>query len=76
MKKIDMHMHTTFSDGSLSFNEVINRARNNKCFLISITDHEFLNDYSYLNDVLSDVEIANGIELILMKKVSIYWDII
>lgn len=49
MKKIDMHMHTTFSDGSLNFNEVINRARNNKCFLISITDHEFLNDYSYLN---------------------------
>ena len=68
MKKIDMHIHTTFSDGSLSFNEVINRARNNKCSLISITDHEFLNDYSYLNDVLSDVEIANGIEFNTNEK--------
>lgn len=61
-------MHTTFSDGSLSFNEVINRACNNNCSLISITDHEFLNDYSYLNDVLSDVEIVNGIEFNTNEK--------
>lgn len=68
MKKIDMHLHTTFSDGAMDVKEVINEARNNNCSLISITDHEVLNDYSYLNESFKDIDIINGIEFNTSEK--------
>ena len=68
MKKIDMHLHTTFSDGDVDVKEVINTSRNNNCSLISITDHEFLNDYSYLNESFNDIDIVNGIEFNTNEK--------
>ena len=68
MKKIDMHLHTTFSDGDINAEKVINIARNNNCSLISITDHEVLNDYSYLNKSFKDIDIVNGIEFNTNEK--------
>lgn len=38
--KADLHMHSTSSDGTLSSFDVIKRAKEHNCDLISITDHD------------------------------------
>ncbi len=38
--KADLHMHSTSSDGHLSSFDVINRAKNNGCDIIALTDHD------------------------------------
>ena len=67
MKKIDLHVHTNYSDGSLTPFEVIDEAYKNKVEVISITDHDTIDAYS--NDL---VEYANkkGIKLIYGVEIS------
>lgn len=61
MEKIDLHIHTTLSDGLHTIDEVIGMAKNNGCNKIAITDHEVLEDYSsYINKY--GIDIINGIE--------------
>ncbi len=40
MEKIDLHIHTNLSDGSISSDEVIKKAYAEGCKLIAITDHD------------------------------------
>jgi 3',5'-nucleoside bisphosphate phosphatase len=40
MQYADLHIHSTFSDGSLTPCEILNIARNNNIYCISITDHD------------------------------------
>lgn len=49
--EVDLHLHTNFSDGKYSVEEVIQKAIDKKIKIISITDH----------DTLEGVEIANQI---------------
>ena len=61
MEKIDLHIHTSISDGNLSVKEVIDLAKEKECIKIAITDHEKVNDYTNIakeNNIL----ITNGIE--------------
>ena len=37
--KVNLHIHTTFSDGEANFLDVVNQAREKGCNLIAITDH-------------------------------------
>lgn len=67
MEKIDLHIHTNFSDGNLSIQEIIDIAKQNDCHKISITDHEVINDYSSLT-IKNDIEIINGIEFNTSEK--------
>ncbi len=60
MGKIDLHLHTNNSDGSLSNKEVISLALQNNCSAIAITDHDFAS--SEIQENNSDIEIINGIE--------------
>ena len=39
-KRIDLHVHTTMSDGALSPKEVIDEAYKNGVTVISIADHD------------------------------------
>jgi predicted metal-dependent phosphoesterase TrpH len=58
--KIDLHLHTTFSDGSYSPEQIIEKARASDLETISITDHDTI-------DALPSAETAcreAGIELI------------
>ncbi|MCI5714968.1 MAG: PHP domain-containing protein, partial [Firmicutes bacterium] len=46
MKKyVDLHMHTTNSDGSCDMNEIIEKAKELGLKAISITDHDTTNGY-------------------------------
>ena len=61
MKKVDLHIHTNFSDGLLSPEKVVLNAKKNDCDVIAITDHEIINDYSDL-EKRYNIKIISGIE--------------
>ncbi|MCK4857914.1 MAG: PHP domain-containing protein [candidate division Zixibacteria bacterium] len=61
---IDLHLHTTFSDGCGSPEEAVKRARFKRLAAISITDHD---TFGALDPALAladdDLEIISGVEL-------------
>jgi histidinol phosphatase-like PHP family hydrolase len=69
---IDLHTHTTFSDGELIPSELVRRAEAKGCTVLGITDHvDFTNiehvlscvsRVKYLEDVL-DIRVLSGVEL-------------
>lgn len=67
MKKIiDLHIHTTCSDGELTPKEVINVAIKNRVSVISITDHDTIGAYQkelfdYAKD--NNIKIIPGVEI-------------
>lgn len=64
-KLIDLHTHTNFSDGELSPNELIKKAKENGIGIISITDHDTLEGYKNIvyNEDTEGIKIISGIEL-------------
>lgn len=65
-KLIDMHMHTTYSDGELSPNELIKKAIDNNIGTIAITDHNSVNGLKaieYTSEIKNNINIINGVEL-------------
>ena len=61
MSKVDLHLHTNLSDGIVSPEEIVIKAKNSECMIISITDHELINEYDTLSNKY-DIDIINGIE--------------
>ena len=45
-KKIDLHIHTTMSDGFLTPKEVIDEANKNGVYAIAIADHDTIEAYN------------------------------
>lgn len=63
-KLIDMHMHTYYSDGDLSPNELIEKALKNNIGTMAITDHNTIEGLRNFDNSYKDkIEIINGIEL-------------
>ena len=61
---IDMHIHTTFSDGEYTPDEVIKMAMDKGIGTIAITDHDSIMGIKSVDKSLyPDIEIVNGIEL-------------
>lgn len=65
-KIIDLHIHTTYSDGELTPREVIDMAVKNKVSIISITDHDTIGAYEeelfdYAKD--NNIKIIPGVEI-------------
>ncbi|BCA95582.1 phosphatase [Legionella antarctica] len=62
---IDLHCHSNFSDGTLSPEELIQKAQNQQLLCLSLTDHDTVAGYSALNQAASTtkIKIINGIEL-------------
>ncbi len=48
---IDLHIHTTYSDGSYSVKEILQEAQERKLEIISITDHDCIDAYQELNSL-------------------------
>lgn len=61
MEKIDLHIHTTCSDGVLNPYEVIDEAYKNNVKIISITDHDTISAYT---EDLIEYTKKKGIKLI------------
>ncbi|MDP8260614.1 MAG: PHP domain-containing protein [Candidatus Gygaella obscura] len=65
MKYADLHLHTYFSDGTYSVEELIKQAVEQDLSCIAITDHDTIDGYIYLKNNLSKfpLEVICGIEL-------------
>ena len=65
MDLIDMHMHTTYSDGELTPNEIIERCIDKGITVIAITDHENMRGYNHIDyeKYKDKIELYRGIEL-------------
>ena len=66
-KIIDLHMHTTKSDGALTPMEVVDEAIKNRVSAIAIADHDTIDAYS---DDLFDYAEANNVILIPAVEIS------
>ena len=66
-KIIDLHMHTTKSDGALTPMEVVEEAIKNRVSAIAIADHDTIDAYS---DDLFDYAEANNVILIPAVEIS------
>lgn len=70
-RKIDLHIHTNFSDGSLTPEEVIEKAVENGVSMISITDHDTIDAYTeelYEYAKHNNVKLINGVEISTRTK--------
>lgn len=59
-KKVNLHIHSSFSDGKMNFEELINEAKalNLECF--SITDHNTVEGYKNISDIPNSM--VKGVE--------------
>ena len=64
-KRIDLHIHTTISDGELTPMEVIDEAVKNGVSVISIADHDTIDAYT---DELFEYAKTKNIKLLLVQK--------
>lgn len=58
---VNLHIHSTFSDGEVKVEELVEQAKNKELKYISITDHNTLNTYLQ-TDILKEDIIIPGIE--------------
>lgn len=65
MLKSDFHIHTSFSDGTLSPTEIVQRAFKNNVKVLAITDHDTLTgiDEAIEESLKHDIILIPGIEL-------------
>ena len=64
-KLADLHIHTHYSDGSLSPNDVVEEAIRNGLSCVAITDHDTVEGVPAVKEAAlgKDLEIVEGIEL-------------
>ncbi|MEK3864611.1 PHP domain-containing protein [Paenibacillus sp. FSL H7-0716] len=63
MKKVDLHIHTTKSDGVYSVGQVMEGVKRNKIGIVSFTDHDFLHSVDDIQPYLPEETIyINGVE--------------
>lgn len=65
MLKSDFHIHTNFSDGTMSPSEVVQRAYENNVKVLAITDHDTLTglDEAITESIKHNIILIPGIEL-------------
>ena len=65
--KIDLHCHTTASDGRLSAKQLVDRAIDFNINVLAITDHDTMAGYLMANEYIQtnklDIKLISGIEL-------------
>ena len=63
--KVDLHMHTTYSDGFYTPAEILNKAKENGFDAISITDHDSISGIEEATKIGKDIgiEVISGVEI-------------
>lgn len=64
----DLHIHTTYSDGAFTPDEIIAMARSRGIRHISITDHDTLGAYGNFREDYEDITIIPGVEVSTFYK--------
>ncbi len=62
---VDLHIHSTYSDGTCSIRELVEMASQKGLRAIAITDHDCVDGYPYAQEIASTVgmEVIPGVEL-------------
>ncbi len=68
--RADLHIHSLFSDGTDTIDEIVAKARDGGLNLISITDHDYLSDVSALSS--EEVKCVAGVELSCTHKYEVH----
>lgn len=68
MKYADLHIHSSFSDGCLSPEEIVEEAKNKKISFISITDHDTISSQYVTRMKIDNLEIIPGVEFSALYK--------
>lgn len=63
MKYADLHIHSNYSDGTMTPEKIIKIAKNKGVQYISITDHDSVASQYITQNTYSDISIISGIEL-------------
>lgn len=74
-RRIDLHMHSTISDGTLTPKEIIDEAVKNNVDTISITDHDNISAYTdELYDYAKEknINLIRGVEISTQKNVGVH----
>ena len=73
--KVNFHCHTTFSDGSLNPEELLDQAYFNKLSYIAITDHHTVDAHKYIENKelmnkypINSIKLVAGIEINCLLK--------
>lgn len=61
--RADLHLHTTFSDGTYTPEQVVDLARRSGLAAIAITDHDTLHGYYPAKKVAHSLELIPGVEI-------------
>ncbi len=67
--KVDLHIHSTYSDSSRSPYEIVDLAKKRNVSLISICDHATIEAYDVLPKLCQD----NGIKCVLGVELCVLW---
>lgn len=61
----DLHMHSYYSDGTMSPREIVEDAKKRNVQLIAITDHNVLNSYTELKEAAEEfgIKVIRGVEI-------------
>ena len=72
--KVNLHIHSNFSDGLCNFDDLIKQAQNLGLKYISITDHNCIKGYKtskYINNPPKNLTIIKGVEFDCIYKMSL-----
>jgi predicted metal-dependent phosphoesterase TrpH len=72
---IDLHTHTTASDGSYSFEEIVKEAEQVGLKALAITDHDTVESSKLIKKTKSSIELIAGVELTVFDSDLGYDDI-
>ena len=70
MARIDLHLHSTFSDGSFSPTEVVKRAHDAQVSTLALTDHDTTDGIAEAKDSAREfqIEVIPGVEISSLYK--------
>ena len=62
----DLHMHSYYSDGTMSPREIVEDAKKRNVQLIAITDHNVLDSYTELKEAAEEfgIKVIRGVEIV------------
>jgi len=61
--KVDFHVHTTYSDGIYSVEEVLQLASNKNLKILAFTDHDNIDAYEHALKIKTNIQLICGVEL-------------
>ncbi len=69
MAKVDLHIHSDYSDGSNSVEELLSVIQKNNIKIFALTDHDTIEGCKKLSTIIpSDIKFISGIELTCIYK--------